>query len=109
MSSSGSLPVEAATWLISTSRACGSARRVEGSCLGLGTFNAGFSSISPSAIAWAYMHRNAAIRCSAALPPPLALRRFTTFAFTTSHNCLISEGVGSSIGRWPQCSRSRFQ
>ena len=101
MSSSGSSPVVAATWLISASRVSATARRVEGRRRGLATLRAGLSLslISPSSSACRYRQRSAAMRFSAALRPPRALRRGTTFARTCATSCLISDGVGSSRRR----------
>ena len=48
-------------------------------------------------------------RCSAALRPPRALRRGTTSVLTWVTSCRISDGVGSSRRRSPQCSTIRFQ
>ena len=50
VSRAGSLPVVAATWLISASRVSGTARRVDGSRRGLATLRAGLSAVGDVAV-----------------------------------------------------------
>ncbi len=51
----------------------------------------------------------AAMRCSAAPRPPRPVRRATTLILMCSASWRISDGVGSSSRRVPQCSMIRFQ